>query len=37
MYEHEDQSDIWARNAFYLILGGCLVFILASVLFVLSR
>jgi hypothetical protein len=33
----EDQSEVWARRTFYLTLGGCLAFILASFLFVLSR
>jgi hypothetical protein len=33
----EDLSDIWARKTFYLTIGGCLVFVLASFLFVLSR
>jgi hypothetical protein len=31
----EGQSEILARKTFYLTLGGCLVFALASVLFVL--
>jgi hypothetical protein len=33
----EDQSEVWARNAFYLTLGGCVIFILSSFLFVLFR
>lgn len=33
----EDLSEIWARKTFYFTLGGCIVFVLASFLFVLSR